>query len=48
MADGEVRVRLYEEADAEALVVRGVAGGEERIARSATRLVSAVTARLDV
>ena len=48
MADGERRVRLYEAADAEALVVRGVHGGEERIAREATRQVSAVTARLDV
>lgn len=48
MADGELRVRLYEEADAEALVVRGVRGDEERIARAATRQVSAVTARLDV
>ncbi|MDI6625716.1 MAG: helix-turn-helix transcriptional regulator [Brevundimonas sp.] len=47
MADGEVRVRLYEHGDAEALVVRGMAG-EERIERSATRQVSAVTARLDV
>jgi len=48
MADGELRVRLYEHGDADALVVRGVAGGEERIERSATRRVSAVTARLDV
>jgi len=48
MADGEVRVRLYEHADAEALMVRGVRGGEERIERSATSRVSAVTARLDV
>jgi transcriptional regulator with XRE-family HTH domain len=48
MADGEMRVRLYEHGDADALVVRGVKGGEERIARSATRQVSAVTARLDV
>lgn len=48
MADGEMRVRLYEHADADALVVRGVSGGEERIERSATRQVSAVTARLDV
>lgn len=47
MADGEVRVRLYEHGDAEALVVRGM-DGEERIERSATRQVSAVTARLDV
>ena len=48
MADGEMRVRLYEHADADVVVVRGVAGGEERIERSATRQVSAVTARLDV
>jgi len=48
MADGELRVRLYEEGDAGALVVRGLAGGAERIERAATRQVSAVTARLDV
>lgn len=48
MADGEVRVRLYEHGDADALIVRGVRGDEERIERSATRQVSAVTARLDV
>lgn len=48
MADGEMRVRLYERADAEALVVRGVDGGEERIARAEVRDVSAVIARLDV
>jgi len=48
MADGEVRVRLYEHADAEALVVRGLRGGEERIGRAETRQVSAVVARLDV
>ena len=48
MADGDLRVRLYERADAEALVVRGVAGGEERIDRADTRLVSAVVARLDM
>lgn len=50
MADGEVRVRLYEGADAEALTVRGGPGGlskQERIDRSATRSVSAVTARLE-
>jgi len=41
-------VRLYEAADAGALVVRGVAGAEERIDRAATRRVSAVIARLDV
>ena len=48
MADGELRVRLYDRADAEAVFVRGVGGGEERIARTATRQVSAVLARLDV
>lgn len=48
LASGEVRVRLYDRADAEALVVRGVAGPEERIARADTRQVSAVIARLDV
>ena len=48
MADGELRVRLYERADAEGLVVRGPGGVEERIPRSATRRVSAVTARLDL
>lgn len=48
MADGEIRVRLYERADVDALVVRGIGGGEERIARAATRQVSAVVARLDV
>lgn len=50
MADGEMRVRLYDRADAEALVVRGGAGGleaEERIARAETRSVSAVIARLE-
>jgi len=50
MADGETRVRLYEGADAEALVVRGGPGGvasAERIARADTRSVSAVTARLE-
>lgn len=48
MAGGEMRVRLYERADADALVVRGVDGGEERIARADVRDVSAVVARLDV
>lgn len=48
MADGEMRVRLYEHADPDALVVRGTAGGEERIERSRTRQVSAVVARLDI
>lgn len=48
MADGEMRVRLYERADAAALFVRGLGGGEERIARPDTRQVSAVVARLDL
>ena len=48
MADGDLRVRLYEGGDAATLVVRGVRGEEERIARAATRQVSAVIARLDV
>ncbi len=51
MADGEVRVRIYEGADAGALTVRGGSGGltaHERIARSDTRAVSAVTARLEL
>ena len=48
MADGDLRVRLYERADADGLVVRGVGGGEERIDRADTRLVSAVVARLDL
>lgn len=49
MADGELRVRLYEGADANSLVVRGGRGLgiEERIARAATRSVSAVVARLE-
>lgn len=50
MADGEVRVRIYQGADAGALTVRGGAGGlaaDERIERSGTRAVSAVTARLE-
>lgn len=50
MADGETRVRLYDRADAEVLVVRGGPGGlaaEERIARTDTRSVSAVVARLE-
>ncbi|GLS02388.1 hypothetical protein GCM10007859_24120 [Brevundimonas denitrificans] len=50
MADGEVRVRIYEGADAEALAVRGGPGGlaaHERIDRSGIRAVSAVTARLE-
>ena len=48
MADGEVRVRLYEAADADSLTVRGGKGGlsvRQRIARSDTRTVSAVVAR---
>jgi len=48
MADGTVRVRLYERADPDALFVRGLGGGEERIARPDTRQVSAVVARLDL
>ena len=50
MADGEVRVRIYESADADALTVRGGPGGlaaDERIARSDTRAVAAVIARLE-
>lgn len=50
MADGALRVRLYDRADAEGLVVRGGPGGldvEERIARADTRSVSAVLARLE-
>lgn len=51
MADGEVRVRLYEGADAEALTVRGGRGGleaHERIALSETRAVCAVVGRLEL
>ena len=50
MADGALRVRVYEQADAETLTVRGGPGGLgalERIALSDTRTVSAVTARLE-
>jgi len=50
MADGETRVRLYDRADADVLVVRSGPGGlgaEERIARNDTLSVSAVTARLE-
>lgn len=50
MADGELRVRLYEGADAGMLTVRGGTGGlavQERIVRSATLGVSAVVARLE-
>lgn len=48
-ADGTVRVRLYERADEDAIVVRGAGGleGVERLARGAVRSLSAVTARLD-
>ena len=51
MADGKVRVRLYEGADADALTVRGGPGGldaRERIARADTLTVSAVVARLEL
>jgi len=50
MNDGEVRIRLFERADAERLVLRGGPGGlqvEEVLERSQARTVSAVTARLD-
>lgn len=48
MADGELRVRLYERADGDVMVVRGTCGvAEERIDRSDTRQVSAVVARLE-
>ena len=50
MNDGEVRVRLFERADADRLVLRGGPGGlavEETMERSEARSVSAVTARLD-
>jgi transcriptional regulator with XRE-family HTH domain len=48
MADGELRVRLYERADGDVMVVRGPnAASEERIDRAATRAVSAVVARLE-
>ena len=51
MADGEVRVRLYEGADGDALTVRGGPGGlesRERIARTDILVVSAVVARLEL
>lgn len=51
MVEGEILVRIYEGADAGALTVRGGPGGltaQERIARSETRAVSAVTARLEL
>lgn len=50
MTGGETRVRLYDRADAEVLIVRGGAGGltaEERVHRVDTRSVSAVVARLE-
>lgn len=49
MDDGEVRVRLYDQADAEAVEVRGAGGLDriERIARERIVAVSAVTARLE-
>ena len=50
MDDGEARIRLYDRADAEALVVHGGPSGlgvEERIPRTAIREVAAVVARLE-
>jgi transcriptional regulator with XRE-family HTH domain len=50
MADGEIRVRLYEEADGESLTVRGGPGGlarRDRIVRADVLAVSAVVARLE-
>lgn len=50
MSDGEVRVRLFERADVDQLVLRGGPGGlavEETMERSQARSVSAVVARLD-
>lgn len=50
MEDGEARIRLYDRADAEALIVHGGPSGlgvEERIPRSAVRAVAAVVARLE-
>ncbi|WP_339872453.1 helix-turn-helix transcriptional regulator [uncultured Brevundimonas sp.] len=50
MNDGETRIRLYDRADAEALVVHGGPSGlgvEERIPRSTVREVAAVVARLE-
>jgi transcriptional regulator with XRE-family HTH domain len=47
MADGRVLIRLYDRADAEAIVVRCGSDDEERIPRADTRAVSAVTARLE-
>ena len=50
MADGETRIRLYDRADAEVLIVHGGPSGlgvEERIPRSAVRDVAAVVGRLE-
>jgi len=50
MTGGETRIRLYDRADAEVLIVRGGPGGlaaEERVRRVDTRSVSAVVARLE-
>lgn len=47
MVDGSLLVRLYDRADADEIVVRVGADGEERIRRADTRAVSAVTARLE-
>jgi hypothetical protein len=50
MADGEIRVRLYEEADGESLTVRGGPDGlarRDRIVRADVLAVSAVVARLE-
>ena len=47
MADGRVLVRLYDRADADAIVVRAGSGVEEHIRRADAHAVSAVTARLE-
>lgn len=50
MDDGEARIRLYDRADADAVVVRGGPAGldvEERIPRSRIGAVAAVIARLE-
>lgn len=50
MDDGEARIRLYDRADAEVLIVHGGPSGlgvEERIPRSTIREVAAVVARLE-
>lgn len=47
MAAGEVRVRIYQSADAEALVVRGKDARTERIPRAEVAGLGAVTARLE-